>query len=82
MNKQEVLDGLEGLKDLTNDSGKKAVESLKAAVGKLTEPVDLNAKVEKVVTHKPVVHEPQMAETGPSDQHKAEAHGFVPKAEK
>lgn len=32
MTKQEVLDGLDGLKDLLNDGGKAQVEGLKAGV--------------------------------------------------
>lgn len=35
MTKQELLDGLEGLKDMLNDGGKYQVETLKGAVREL-----------------------------------------------
>jgi hypothetical protein len=37
MTKAEILDGLEGLKDLTNETGKKEIANLKAAVGSMPE---------------------------------------------
>lgn len=39
MTKQEILDGLEGLKDLVNNNGKAQLDALKASVMGLEEPV-------------------------------------------
>lgn len=47
MTKQEILDSLEGLKDLTNDSGKRTIDGIKAAVMGLLEPGHTKKEVEQ-----------------------------------
>lgn len=37
MNKQQILEALEGLKELTNDSGKRTVDAVKAGIAFLQE---------------------------------------------
>jgi hypothetical protein len=44
MTKQEILDVLEALKELTNDTGKQTIDSVKAAVQFLREPVPIEEK--------------------------------------
>lgn len=37
MNKQQILEALEGLKELTNDSGKRTIDAVKAGIAFLQE---------------------------------------------
>lgn len=39
MNKQQILEALEGLKELTNDSGKRTVDAVKAGIAFLQEDI-------------------------------------------
>lgn len=56
MTKQEILDGLEGLKDMVNHVGKQAIDAIKAGVMGL-QVVDPIAPI--VVEGEPEVHVPK-----------------------
>lgn len=71
MTKQEILDSLEGLKDYVNDTGKRSIDGIKAAVSTLqesppvqvTEPREEEVKLVKIEKHevKKVSPEPKKA---------------------
>lgn len=56
MTKQQILDTLESLKELTNDTGKQTIDSVKASIHALQEPEPV---VEKPQEIPPPVSEPQ-----------------------
>lgn len=65
MTKQEILDGLEGLKDLVNHIGKSQIDALKAGVVGLEEPsypVPLIAQYEQAVEVLKEAEKPKKAE--------------------
>lgn len=66
MTKQEILDGLEGLKELTNTNGKITIDALKAGISGLEEP-----------TPKPL---PKVEEKEPDQEPEEVAMTAVPKA--
>ena len=62
MTKQEILDGLEGLKDMVNNNGKVQIDALKAGVTGLLEPEPLREiEPEPVAEEKALDPEPIVA---------------------
>lgn len=70
MTKQEILDSLEGLKDYVNDTGKRSIDGIKAAVSALQE------------SPPPEVIEPPKEEVKPTKIEKHEAKKMVPESKK
>lgn len=59
MTKQEILDGLEGLKDMVNHVGKQTIDALKAGVSGLEESAAVICPEVYGTSEKEVVPEPQ-----------------------
>lgn len=62
MSKAAILNGLDSLKDLTNDSGKAVIEGIKSAVRQLVDPeelVSVQIRQEDIVPTEEVKKEPK-----------------------
>lgn len=72
----EILNALEGLRDLTNDNGRAVIESVKAAVRKLSDPEEVVTVTE--VGEARLVH----VEEEPKEEEKEEPHHKTTKKKK
>lgn len=67
MTKQQILEALEGLKELTNDNGKRVIDAVKAGVHFLQEEPETRWPAKEEEKPQPPEAEPEVKEEAPSE---------------